>query len=137
LLVRSLAPVVAAGCTAVVKAAPQTALVNAKIFEQLAAVEELPRGAVNMLVETGSAVAKHLVASPDVDMVSYTGSTEVGKLIMEAAAKTLKRVNLELGGSAPCIVLEDADLDRAADGIARAGLSHAGQVCVAASRVIA
>lgn len=137
LLIRSLAPVIAAGCTTVVKAAPQTALVNAKIFEPLAAIEELPRGAVNMLVETGSDVSKHLVESPDVDMISYTGSTEVGKLIMQASARTLKRINLELGGSAPCVVLDDADLDRAADGIVRAGLSHAGQVCVAASRVIA
>lgn len=137
LLVRSLAPVIAAGCTAVVKAAPQTALVNARVFEQLAAIETLPLGAVNMVVETGSAVSKDLVASPDVDMISYTGSTEVGKLIMEAAARTLKRVNLELGGNAPCVVFDDADLERAAAGIARAGLSHAGQVCVAASRVIA
>jgi len=136
LLIRSLAPVIAAGCTAVVKAAPQTALVNAKVFERLAVIDELPRGAVNMLVETGNDVAKHLVASPDVDMISYTGSTEVGKLIMEAASRTLKRLNLELGGSAPCIVFDDADPERAAAGIARAALSHAGQVCVAASRVI-
>ncbi|MFS8608559.1 MAG: aldehyde dehydrogenase family protein, partial [Gammaproteobacteria bacterium] len=137
LVVRSLAPVIAAGCTAVVKAAPQTAIVNAKVFEQLAGVEDLPRGAVNMLVETGSGVSRYLVSSPDVDMISYTGSTEVGKLIMESAAKTLKRVNLELGGSAPCVVLDDADLDAAAQGIVRAAISHAGQVCVAASRVIA
>ena len=136
LLIRSLAPVIAAGCTAVVKAAPQTALVNAKVFDRLAAIEELPRGAVNMLVETGSTVSRQLVASPDVDMISYTGSTEVGKLIMEAASRTLKRLNLELGGSAPCVVLDDADLDAAAAGIVRVALSHAGQVCVAASRVI-
>src|SRR5690606_39181035 len=136
LLIRSLAPVIAAGCTAVVKSAPQTALVNAKVFERLAVIDELPRGAVNMLVETGNDVAKHLVASPDVDMISYTGSTEVGKLIMEAASRTLKRLNLELGGSAPCIVFDDADPEHAAAGIARAALSHAGQVCVAASRVI-
>jgi len=136
LLIRSLAPVIAAGCTAVVKAAPQTALVNAKVFDRLAAIEELPRGAVNMFVETGSTVSRQLVASPDVDMISYTGSTEVGKLIMEAASRTLKRLNLELGGSAPCVVLDDADLDAAAAGIVRVALSHAGQVCVAASRVI-
>ncbi|HEX6994745.1 MAG TPA: aldehyde dehydrogenase family protein [Gammaproteobacteria bacterium] len=136
LLIRSLAPVIATGCTAVVKAARETALVNAKVFERIAAIDELPRGAVNMLVETGDAVGKHLVASPDVDMVSYTGSTEVGKRIMAAASATLKRLNLELGGSAPCVVFDDADLDRAAEGIVRAALSHAGQVCVAASRVI-
>ncbi len=137
LLIRSLAPVIAAGCTAVVKAAPQTALVNERVFKLLAAVEALPPGAVNMLVETGNEVAKRLVASPDVEMISYTGSTEVGKLIMEAGAKTLKRLNLELGGNAPCIVFEDADLDRTVTAITRAALSHAGQVCVAPSRVIA
>ncbi len=136
LLFRSLAPVIAAGCTAIVKAAPQTALVNFKVFELLGSLEALPRGAINMLVETGNDVSQFLVASPDVDMIAYTGSTEVGKRIMEAAAKTMKRLNLELGGSAPCIVFDDADLDRAAAGIARAALSHAGQVCVAASRVI-
>jgi acyl-CoA reductase-like NAD-dependent aldehyde dehydrogenase len=137
LLVRSRAPGIAAGCTAVVKAAPQTALVNARVFEALAAVEALPAGAVNLIVETGSDAARFLVASRDVDMISYTGSTEVGKLIMEAAARTLKRLNLELGGNAPCVVFEDADLEAAAAGIVRANLSHAGQVCVAASRVIA
>ena len=137
LLVRSLAPVLAAGCTAIVKAAPQTALINSKVFELIAGIEALPAGAVNMLVETGNDVSKQLVASPGVDMVSYTGSTEVGKQIMEAAAKTLKRLNLELGGNAPCVVFADADLDHAAAGIVRANLSHAGQVCVAASRVIA
>ncbi len=137
LLIRSLAPVLAAGCTAVVKGAAQTALTNAAVFEHVAAIEALPAGAVNMLVETGSEVARHLVASPDVDMISYTGGTEVGKRIMEAGASTLKRLNLELGGSAPCVVLDDADLDAAADRIARAALSHAGQVCVAPSRIIA
>jgi betaine-aldehyde dehydrogenase len=137
LLIRSLAPVLAAGCAAVVKAAPQTALANATVFEQLAAIEALPSGAVNMLVETGSDVSKLLVASPDVDMISYTGSTEVGKLIMASAAGTLKKLNLELGGNAPCVVFADADLDKAVAGIVRAALSHAGQVCVAASRVIA
>ena len=137
LLIRSLAPVLAAGCTAVVKVAPQTALVSSKVFELIAGIEALPAGAVNMLTETGSDVSKQLVGSPDVDMVSFTGSTEVGKLIMEAASKTLKRLNLELGGNAPCIVFADADLEHAAAGIVRANLSHAGQVCVAASRVIA
>ena len=137
LLVRSLAPAIAAGCTAVVKGAAQTALTNAAVFEHLAAIEALPRGVVNMLVETDSAVGRQLVDSPDVDMISYTGSTEVGKRIMEAAAKTLKRLNLELGGSTPCLVFDDADLDATVERIARASLSHAGQVCVAPSRIIA
>ena len=137
LLVRSLAPALAAGCASVVKAAAQTALVNAKLFELLAEVEGLPPGVVNMLAETGSEAAQLLVSSPEVDVLSYTGSTEVGKKIMAAGAATLKRMNLELGGSAPCMVFPDADLDAAAAGIVRAGMSHAGQVCVAASRVLA
>lgn len=137
LLVRSLAPAMAAGCASVVKAAPQTALVNAKLFELLAEVEGLPPGVVNMLAETGSEAAQALVSSPEVDVISYTGGTEVGKKIMAAGAATLKRMNLELGGSAPCMVFPDADLDAAAAGIVRAGMSHAGQVCVAASRVLA
>jgi acyl-CoA reductase-like NAD-dependent aldehyde dehydrogenase len=137
LLIRSLAPVLAAGCTAVVKAAPQTALVTERIGRLLAGIEALPAGVVNLLAETGNDLAKRLVASPDVDMISYTGSTEVGKIIMEAGAKTLKRLNLELGGNAPCIVFGDADLDRTARALARAAVNHAGQICVAPSRIIA
>ena len=137
LLIRSLAPAIAAGCTSVTKAAPQTALVNAMVFELLCEVDGIPPGAVNMLAETGSDVAKLLVDSPDVDVISYTGSTQVGKAIMAAASATLKRINLELGGSAPCVVFADADLDQTAAGITRAAMAHTGQVCVAASRVIA
>ena len=137
LLIRSLAPAMAAGCTSVVKAAPQTALVNAKVFELLAQVEGMPPGVVNSLAETGSDVAKLLVSSPEVDVISYTGSTEVGKKIMEAGATTLKRMNLELGGSAPCVVFSDADIEATTAGIVRAAMAHTGQVCVAASRVLA
>lgn len=137
LLIRSLAPAIAAGCTCVTKAAPQSALVNAKVFELLADVDGIPPGAVNMLAETGNEVAKLLVDSRDVDVISYTGSTQVGKVIMAAASATLKRVNLELGGSAPCVVFADANLDMAVAGITRAAMTHSGQVCVAASRVIA
>lgn len=137
LLIRSLAPAIAAGCTSVVKAAPQSALVNAAIFKLFNDIPGLPAGAINTLSETGSEVSRLLVASPDVDVISYTGSTEVGKQIMAGGASGLKRMNLELGGSAPCVVLPDADLDLTAAGIVRAGLAHTGQVCVAASRIIA
>ncbi len=136
LLVRSLAPAIAAGCTAVVKAAPQTALVNERVFRTLAAIQSIPKGVINMLAETGSEGAKALVDSRDVDIVSYTGSTEVGKLIMAAAAATMKRLNLELGGSAPCVLFEDADLDKAVPALVRAGMIFAGQQCVAASRLL-
>jgi len=136
LLIRSLAPAIAAGCTAVIKAAPQTALVNERVFRTLAEITSIPKGAINMLAETGNEVAKMLVESRDVDIVSYTGSTEVGKLIMAAAAPTLKRLNLELGGSAPCVLFQDADLDQAVPALVRAGVVMAGQQCVAASRLL-
>lgn len=136
LLIRSLAPALAAGCTAVVKAAPQTALSNAAVFEALAEVETLPVGAVNMFAETGNEGAKELVASSAVDVISYTGSTEVGKLIMQAGASTMKRMNLELGGSAPCLIYPDADLDKLVPGLVFAGLFICGQQCVAASRLV-
>ena len=137
LLVRSLAPALAAGCTCVVKGAGQTAAPTERFFRLLAQDKALPRGVVNLVFESGSAVAQQLVQDPDVDMISYTGSTPVGKKIMAAAASSLKRLNLELGGNAPVMVMPSADLRAAAAGIVRGALSHAGQVCVAASRVIA
>lgn len=136
LLVRSLAPAMAAGCTSVVKAAPQTALANAAVFEALAEAKSLPAGVVNMFAETGSEGAKELVSSPDVAVISYTGSTEVGKYIMRDGADTLKRMNLELGGSAPCIILPDANLASAVPSLVFAGLFITGQQCVAASRLL-
>jgi betaine-aldehyde dehydrogenase len=136
LLVRSLAPALAAGCTAVIKAAPQTALTHHALIEHIAELGGLPAGVVNSFAETGHAGASELVASRDVDVVSYTGSTAVGKRIMAAGAATLKRMNLELGGSAPCIVFDDADLERAVPAIVAAGLIMGGQQCVAASRLL-
>lgn len=136
LMVRSLAPALAAGCTAVVKGAPQTALINARLFEILAQVPELPPGAVNAFSETGHGGAQALVASEKVDVISYTGSTEVGKRIMAAAAGTLKTVSLELGGSAPCLVFEDAEIESTVAGLVRAGTMWAGQICVAARRIL-
>lgn len=136
LLVRSLGPALAAGCTAVIKHAAQTAGTSALACEAFAASSSLPSGCVNAFAERGAAGARQLVASTDVDVVSYTGSTHVGKQIMADAAGTLKRLNLELGGSAPCVVFEDADLDRTALALVRAGMIMAGQQCVAASRLI-
>ncbi len=135
LLARSLAPALAAGCSAIVKVPAQTALLTAQIF-QLWQDLPLPPGILNLIYESGSVAAQTLVVSPSVDVISYTGSTEVGKRIMATAASTLKRLNLELGGSAPCLVYADANLEKAAAGIVRAALAHAGQVCVAASRVL-
>ena len=136
LLVRSLAPALAAGCTVVVKAAPQTALVNAEVFKLLAACPGFPSGVINMVNEVDSEAAKTLVASTEVDVVSYTGSTEVGKRIMAGAAGTLKRLNLELGGNAPAVIFADANMDQTIPAVAQAGMVQSGQVCTAVSRVL-
>ncbi|RJF86354.1 aldehyde dehydrogenase family protein [Oleomonas cavernae] len=136
LLFRSLAAALAAGCTAVVKPAAQTSLINAFALECLAGIDGLPPGVVNSVNDGGVAVSECLVASPDVDVVSFTGSSAVGKRIMAAAAPSLKRVSLELGGKTPAIVFADADLDKAADELIRAALVNCGQQCVAASRFL-
>ena len=136
LLIRSLAPALAAGCTCVIKAAPQTALTSATVLGLLAKIPTLPRGVVNFFSETGHEGAKFLVEAPEVRVVSYTGSTQVGKQIAVAAISTMKRVNLELGGSAPVILLDDADMQNAVPQIVRAAVFISGQQCVAASRLL-
>lgn len=136
LLVRSLAPALAAGCTVVIKAAPQTALFMGRVIGHLAQVSQLPPGAVNLVFETGNEAAEEMVRSPDVDVISYTGSTAVGKKIMAAAAPTLKRLSLELGGKAAAVVCEDADLSIAIPAILAAGTILSGQQCTAASRIL-
>lgn len=136
LLFRALAAALAAGCTIVIKAAPQTALTTAAALRIALDDPTLAAGVVNLINERGSAAAEALVASPQVDVLSYTGSTQIGKRIMAAAASTLKRVNLELGGCNPAIIGRDVDLRQAVPAITRAGLIFAGQQCVAATRVL-
>ncbi|RDE07871.1 aldehyde dehydrogenase family protein [Pelagibacterium lacus] len=136
LLIRSLAPALAAGCTAVIKPAPQTSLVTAAVLRTLTGVEGLPKGAVNLVLETGHAAARHLVAAPDVDMISFTGSTAVGSQIMADAAPTLKKLSLELGGKSCCIVFDDADIEDIAPKLVGAALAISGQQCVAARRIL-
>jgi acyl-CoA reductase-like NAD-dependent aldehyde dehydrogenase len=136
LLVRSLAPALAAGCTCVVKPAAQTPLIHARVMECLAECPSLPAGVVNSVNENGSEVGEAMVASPDIDVISFTGSSRTGKLIMAGAAPTLKRVNLELGGKAPAVLFADADLDLAVRELVRGSLVMAGQICVAAARFI-
>lgn len=136
LLLRSLAPALAAGCTTVIKPAAQTPLVHARIMRCLAECPTLPAGVVNSVNENGTEVGEAIVASPDVDVISFTGSSRTGKKIMEGAAKTLKRVGLELGGKAPAVIFEDADLDNASRELTHGSLNMAGQICVAAARFL-
>ena len=131
-----LAPALAAGCTVVLKPAEETSLTALRLGE-LMLEAGLPPGVVNILTGLGETVGAALTAHPDVDKVAFTGSTEVGKLIVGAARGNLKKLTLELGGKSPAIVMPDADLSMAVPGIARGIFSNSGQVCVASSRVYA
>jgi betaine-aldehyde dehydrogenase len=136
LLIRSLAPALAAGNTVAVKMPGQTALVAHLVARIIAEVESLPRGVVNIFTESGNTGAPYLVASPDVRVISYTGSTTVGRLVAEAGAATLTRMNLELGGKTPMIVFDDADLDRTIPLLAAGITTFAGEFCMTGSRIL-
>src|SRR5262245_59436532 len=131
-----LAPALAAGCTIVLKPAEQTPL-SALRFGELIPEAGFPAGVVNIVTGFGETAGAALAEHPDVDKVAFTGSTEVGKLIVKAAAGNLKRVSLELGGKSPAIVFPDADLDQAIAGTADAIFYNQGQCCTAGSRLFA
>jgi phenylacetaldehyde dehydrogenase len=131
-----IAPALAAGCTVVLKAAEQTPMTALRLAE-LIQEAGFPAGVVNILTGFGETAGAALAAHPDVDKVAFTGSTEVGKLIVQAAAGNLKKVSLELGGKSPAIILADADLDAAIAGAASAIFFNHGQCCCAGSRLFA
>jgi phenylacetaldehyde dehydrogenase len=129
-----LGPALAAGCTIVMKPAEQTPLTCLRLGE-LIQEAGFPAGVVNIVPGFGETAGAALAAHPDVDKVAFTGSTEVGKLILQAAAGNLKKVSLELGGKSPNIVLKDADLESAIPGAAGAIFFNHGQCCCAGSRL--
>ncbi len=129
-----LGPALATGCTIVLKPAEQTPLTALKLGE-LIAEAGIPDGVVNIVPGYGETAGAALAAHPDVDKVAFTGSTEVGKLIVHAAAGNLKKVTLELGGKSPNIVFKDADLEQAIPGAASAIFFNHGQCCCAGSRL--
>jgi len=128
-------PALAAGNTVVLKPSARTPL-TALRFAELAG-EELPPGVLNVLIGTGDAIGPALVAHPKVGMISLTGDTDTGKKIARIAADSVKRLHLELGGKAPVIVFDDADLDLVAETLRFASYWNSGQDCTAATRVIA
>lgn len=136
LSVRSFAPALAAGCTCVIKMPAQTALVNGLIAEIIAETKSLPKGVINIITESGDTISKGLVDSPDVGVISYTGSTEVGSKIMENCGKGLKRLSLELGGKTPMIVFDDADLDEVIPTLVAGVTTFGGQFCMTGSRIL-
>jgi aminobutyraldehyde dehydrogenase len=130
-----LAPAIAAGNTVVLKPSELTPLTTARLAEDLAAI--FPPGVVNVVFGRGETVGQRLTSHPDVAMVSVTGDIGTGRRILNAAAGTIKRTHLELGGKAPVIVLDDADLAAAVDAVRNFGFYNAGQDCTAACRIYA
>lgn len=134
LIARKMAPALVTGNTIVVKPSEETPL-NAFLFAKLVHAAELPRGVFNLVGGRGETTGAALTGSSSIDMVSFTGSVETGSRIMQAAGRNLTRVNLELGGKAPAIVLADADLDLASTAITASRVINTGQVCNCAERV--
>ncbi|BEU27348.1 aldehyde dehydrogenase family protein (plasmid) [Paraburkholderia sp. 22B1P] len=136
LLARSLAPALAAGTTVAIKMPGQTAQTNALIADALSQARSLPRGVINLFSESGSAGSRFLVASPDVPVISFTGSSATGRAISAVGAQRLKRFGLELGGKTPHLVFDDAKLDDALPIIEKSLTVFAGQFCMTGSRLL-
>jgi len=128
-----IAPALAAGCTVILKSAEQTPL-SALYLAKLVQKAGFPKGVINIVSGHGETTGAALVKHPLVNKIAFTGSTEVGKIIMKEAANTMKRITLELGGKSPNIILKDADIDKAAEGVFAGIMYNQGEVCSAGSR---
>ena len=135
MLTRKIAPALAAGCTVVCKPANATPL-SALAFTELAVRAGVPRGVINIVVGKTSEIGKEMTSNPIVKKLTFTGSTPIGKKLMADCAATVKRTSMELGGNAPFIVFDDADLDAAVAGAMICKFRNAGQTCVCANRIL-
>jgi len=133
LITRKVAPALAAGCTVVVKPAEATPY-SALALAELAHRAGFPPGVLNVVTGDARAIGGEMCANPTVRKLSFTGSTEIGRLLMQQVAPTIKKISLELGGNAPFVVFDDADLDAAAEGAIIAKYRNAGQTCVCTNR---
>lgn len=134
MLARKLAPALAAGCTVVAKPAEQTPL-SALALAKLAELAGIPRGVINIVTGNPQTIGGEMTSNPLVRKLTFTGSTGVGKLLIKQCADTVKRVSMELGGNAPFIVFDDADIDAAVRGAMDSKFRNAGQTCVCANRI--
>ena len=134
LAIRKVAPALAAGCPVVLKPASATPLCTVAFAEACAAAK-LPKGVFQIVCGSASEIAKEFLENPLVRKITFTGSTEVGQKLIEGAAKQVKPLSLELGGLAPVLVFDDADLDKAVDGALLAKFRNTGQSCIAANRI--
>jgi len=135
MITRKISPALAAGCTVVVKPAPETPLCALALAE-LAVRAGVPPGVLNVVTGDPEAIGGELTSNPLVRMITFTGSTEVGKLLMRQSAATVKKLSLELGGNAPFIVFDDADVDAAVEGALASKFRNSGQTCVSADRIL-
>ncbi|OAS83176.1 NAD-dependent succinate-semialdehyde dehydrogenase [Metabacillus litoralis] len=134
MITRKVAPALAAGCTVVIKPAEQTPLTALKLAK-LAEEAGIPKGVINVVTGSAKEIGEVWLQDDRVRKLTFTGSTEVGKLLMQQSAQTVKKLSLELGGHAPFIILEDANIDKAVDGVIAAKYRNAGQTCICANRI--
>jgi succinate-semialdehyde dehydrogenase/glutarate-semialdehyde dehydrogenase len=136
MITRKAGPALAAGCTMVVKPASQTPL-SALALAVLAERAGVPKGVFSVVTGSASAIGGEMTSNPIIRKVTFTGSTEIGKKLTEQSASTVKRTSMELGGNAPFIVFDDADLDAAVKGAMASKYRNAGQTCVCVNRIFA
>ncbi|MBT2581664.1 NAD-dependent succinate-semialdehyde dehydrogenase [Planococcus sp. ISL-109] len=134
MMARKMAPALAAGCTFVSKPAKMTPLTAVRIFE-LAEEAGFPKGVINLVTGRASKIGKVFTSHPSVRKLTFTGSTEIGKELMKQSSETMLNLSLELGGHAPIIVLDDADIDKAVEGVMASKFRNAGQTCVCGNRI--
>jgi succinate-semialdehyde dehydrogenase / glutarate-semialdehyde dehydrogenase len=134
MITRKAAAALAAGCTIVVKPAPETPF-SALALAELSQRAGIPAGVLNVITGDAIAIGDELTSNITVRKLSFTGSTEVGRLLLQKCASTIKKVSMELGGNAPFIVFDDADLDKAVEGVMISKFRNAGQTCVCANRI--
>lgn len=135
MIARKVGPALAAGCTMVARPASQTPF-SALAMAELGERAGIPKGVFSVVTGSASEMGKELTHSPIVRKVTFTGSTEIGKLLMEQSASTVKKISLELGGNAPFLVFDDADLDAAVEGAMASKFRNTGQTCVCANRIL-
>jgi succinate-semialdehyde dehydrogenase / glutarate-semialdehyde dehydrogenase len=135
MIARKAGAALAAGCAMVIKPAPATPF-SALALAELAERAGVPKGVLNIITGDEIAIGRELCANPAVRKLSFTGSTEVGRILIEQSAPTIKKLSLELGGNAPFIIFDDADLDRAVTGVMASKFRNAGQTCVCANRIL-
>jgi succinate-semialdehyde dehydrogenase/glutarate-semialdehyde dehydrogenase len=134
MITRKCAPGLAAGCTFVIKPAEQTPL-TAIAFVVLAEQAGFPKGVINIITGEPEEIGKEITSNPKVRKISFTGSTAVGRILMQQSANTVKKLSLELGGNAPFIVFDDCDVDAAIEGLMLGKFRNTGQVCVSPNRI--